>query len=75
MRLEELFGAVLDVPAASLTEESGPETVTEWDSFGHITLITAMEETYGVSFETDEIQKAKSLGDARDILRAKGVEV
>lgn len=75
VRLEDLFGAVLDVSPASLTDTSSPADVKTWDSFGHISLIAAMEETYGVAFKTTEIQATQSLGAARRLLRQKGVTV
>ena len=75
MVLEELIGSILEIPPTDLTNETGPQTVAVWDSFAHINIITALEEVYGVTLSTDEITSLKSLGDARKVLRAKGVEV
>lgn len=75
MQLEELFGAVLEVAPAQLSDETSQASLRGWDSMAHINLVTGLEEVYGVRFSTDEIQGLKSLGDARRMLRSKGVEV
>ena len=75
MTLEELIGAVLDVPAATLDNAVRQSDVPNWSSLAHINLVTALEETYGVSFTTDEIQTLTSVGAARQLLRGKGAAV
>jgi acyl carrier protein len=75
MRLEDLFASVLEVPESDLTDESGPNSVPNWDSFAQVALIAGMEEVYGVSLKIIEIQSIKSIGDARRILQCKGVKV
>jgi len=73
MRIEELFASVLNLPVTSLDDESSPATIKNWNSLGHLKLITAMEELYGVTFTSAEIRSIKSLGLARSILGTKGV--
>jgi acyl carrier protein len=72
MQLETLFATVLDIPTTNLDDQSSPKTVASWNSLGHLKLITAMEELYGVTFSSAEIRSLKSLGSARAILQAKG---
>ena len=41
-------------------EESGIEkleyqSIDNWDSIGHMTLMSAIEEAFGITFETDDI--------------------
>lgn len=73
--LEEFFSDVLEVAPSELHEESSQASLHSWDSLTHINIITGLEEIYGVSFSTKEIQSLKALGDARRLLREKGVEV
>jgi acyl carrier protein len=75
MSLEELFGSILDLDPASLTDTTQQAAIKAWDSMTHINLIAALEETYGVQFSTQEIQEIKSLGAARLLLRQKGAAV
>jgi len=41
--------------------------VEKWDSMGHLSLIVALEERFGIQFEDDEVVK---LGSLEAILRA-----
>ncbi|HWI60806.1 MAG TPA: acyl carrier protein [Symbiobacteriaceae bacterium] len=75
MSYEQLLSLVLDVPAEVLTDEVGREELGAWTSFAHINLITTLEEAYGVTFTTDEINRVKTVGEVRRALQAKGVAV
>ena len=72
MSIEELFASVLAVSPASLDDAASPATIKSWNSLGHLNLIAAMEDIYGVSFSSPEIRSIKSLGGARALLQAKG---
>ncbi|KAB8141150.1 acyl carrier protein [Chloroflexia bacterium SDU3-3] len=72
MNLEELFASVLNVPAETLSDDSCPATVRAWNSLGHLKLISAMEEIFGIAFSSAEIRGLKTLGGARALLQAKG---
>jgi acyl carrier protein len=74
--VDELFMLVaeaMDVPAESLTDDSSSETIAGWDSYASMSLIVLLEETYGISFEAEEINQLSSIGAIREVLRDKGV--
>ena len=73
--LHEVVARALSAKAASISDESSPETLRRWDSLRHLDLMTAIEDAYGVRFSTAEIMRAKSVGDIRSLLREKGVAV
>lgn len=73
MRLETLFADILGVEPADLSDASSPANVDGWDSLMGINLIMAMQEAYGVQFSTAEIERMQCLGDARQVLAARGV--
>jgi acyl carrier protein len=75
MTLEDIFGTVLEVPPAELRDDSSRDEISNWTSLAHITLVTALEEAYGVTFRTDEIPTIQTVGTARRLLRAKGIAV
>jgi acyl carrier protein len=75
MELEELFSAVLDVDATSISDGSGRDTLANWTSLAHIDLVTALEERYSVAFSTREIRELRSVGETRRLLLDKGVVV
>ena len=47
-------GGVLEVPAASIGEDSSTDTVPGWDSLRHMNLILALEEEFSVTIPDDE---------------------
>jgi acyl carrier protein len=73
--LHEVIARALNVPVASVSDQSNPDTLRRWDSLRHLDLMTAVEDTYGVQFSTAEIVSAKSVGDIRRLLHGKGLEV
>lgn len=45
----------LHCPRASLSAESAMYKDHGWDSFGHVSVIVALEKAYGVSISNDEV--------------------
>ncbi len=57
--LREILTSVLEVDAIS--DEDSSETIPSWDSVRHLSLIMAIEEHYGITFEADEISNLVSV--------------
>ena len=47
--------------------------IDEWDSIGHMTLISELEETFNISFDTDDIVNFSSYQEGKKILSKLGV--
>jgi acyl carrier protein len=73
--LHEIVARALRVPAASISDESSPETLRRWDSLNHLDLMTEIEEAYGVQFSTADMVRVRSVRQIRDLLREKGIDV
>lgn len=52
----------------NIKEDSGPDTIKEWDSLGHFNLINNIEEHYKVMLSTNDIFKIKSVKDILNII-------
>ncbi len=68
---ENLEAAVLEIaetcfqlPAATLTLEAKPDETRGWDSLGHLQLVAALEQRFGVALTTREILALDSLRSA-----------
>ena len=58
------FGVVsqaLRCPRDSLSMESGMYRDHGWDSFGHVNVVVALEEAYGISISNDEIMNLTTM--------------
>ncbi len=74
MSLESLIAAVLGVDEASLTDESGRATVTEWDSVAQLNVLSAIEETYEVMFSSVEMRELNTIRTIRAALKAQEID-
>lgn len=76
-RLERTFRACLrdddDAPPADLDAARRGETAG-WDSVGHLHLVAALEEEFGVELDIDDIVDLETFADARTILNRLGVD-
>lgn len=65
------------VQALNLKEEQLPElvyqSVKEWDSVGHMTLIAMIEDAFGIMMDTDDIIDLSSYEKGKEILSKYGV--
>ncbi len=73
--LLQIFADVLDVAPDTLTDDSSPDTVEQWDSLASMHLVAALEDTFNIQLSTKEIMKMYSIGLAREALKGKGVDV
>jgi acyl carrier protein len=70
--LTELFARVLGVPPKQLSDDSSPDSVSQWDSLKAMHLVSEIEETFEVELSTIEIMLMDSVGNARAVLKKKG---
>lgn len=56
-------------------EEFQFKITQEWDSIGHMILVTTLEETFGITIEPEEIIALSSFQNGLEILRSKGIEI
>ncbi len=73
-RLLEVFADGLGVPAQNLSDETNPDNTPQWDSLAAMQLVSLLEDSFDVRLKTGDIMKMRSIGIARAVLRAKGVE-
>jgi acyl carrier protein len=50
-------------PKLELTPDTLIQNIPNWDSFGHIQLVIALEEFSGVRFSSEQIDGFRTLGD------------
>lgn len=68
----QIVSATLSIASDNLHDGSGPSDVEVWDSLAHMRIISALEEEFKVSFETDEIIAMENVKSIRDVLSRKG---
>lgn len=72
-RLIGVFAEGLQLDATDLNDETSPQNTTQWDSLAAMTLVTLIEDTFGIRLSTRDIMRMNSIGAARSVLQSKGV--
>jgi acyl carrier protein len=72
-RLRAVIARAFDLKPDAVPGNASPETVAEWDSVGHINLVSEVEAEFGVRLATEEILAIKGVADLERLLAAKGV--
>lgn len=67
-KLEEIFKDLLDEDDFTLSESDSSETIREWDSLFHITLVASVEDEFKIRLATADIAGAKDVGALIDII-------
>ena len=66
--LEQLFRDVFGDDTIVLTEETTARDVAQWDSLGHVNLMFAIEERFGVRFRGNELAEFANVGELKRFL-------
>jgi len=67
-KLNEVFHDVFDNNDIVVTEQTNANDIEEWDSLIHITLISAVEDEFDVSFNMKTVVSMKNVGDMIDAI-------
>lgn len=62
---------IFDIPAPDLLPDTKLRELENWDSFGHIQFMIAIEEMAKVKFSTDEVQNVDTPGELMDLISRK----
>lgn len=74
-RLRTLVAGILRLPPEAVTAETAMATTDSWDSLRHMELIVAIEETFGIELDGDEIASMRSVAAVEAVLGRKGVSL
>lgn len=70
-KVTEIFKEVFDDDSLEITDETSAKDIEEWDSLMHITLISTMEEEFGISFKLKEVTSLENVGMTVDLIFSK----
>jgi acyl carrier protein len=70
-RVRENAADIFAVPLNSLTAESSPESIDNWDSVNHLSFILALEQEFDMVFEPSEITQMVTIERAARVIEDK----
>ena len=74
-KYQTIFIKSLSMDEKKFTENLKYNEIPEWDSIGHMTLISGLEEGFSVSMETDDIVDFSSFKKGIEILKKYNVNL
>jgi len=73
MTPEDVVSKTFGVGRSSITDATSNQSVADWDSLGHITLVLELESVYGVSFSPEEALEITNVAAIKKALERRGV--
>ena len=70
-KYKEVFIKSLSIKENDFNEELKYNEIPEWDSIGHMTLMSALEEEFKITLETDDIIDFSSFKKGKELLETK----
>jgi acyl carrier protein len=64
--VQKAFKAAFDVDPKQVTMDTSANDIPLWDSVGHLTLASNLEEVFGISLDVDELMEMENV---REIVR------
>ena len=74
-KYNKIFIDVLGVKEASLNEDFTFKSVPQWDSVAHLSLISELEDTFDIMFDSEDIQHYGSYENGKRILGKMGIKI
>ena len=68
--VRQTVAEVFAVDAESVNSETSAETLPAWDSMGHLNLILATEQRFGIMFDPEQVPKLTSVQALADAVAA-----
>ena len=68
-KYSEIFKSALNIGDDKLNENLKYNEIDEWDSIGHMTLISHLEDAFKFTMETDDVIDLSSFSKGKEILK------
>ena len=68
-KYQDIFIKSLDMDSKKFDENIKYNDIPEWDSIGHMTLMSGLEEGFGIAMDTDDIVDFSSYKKGIEILK------
>jgi acyl carrier protein len=70
-KVQTAFHSAFDIDPRTVTLDTTPDTVPAWDSMGHVTLASSLEQTFGLTFDVDDLMEMENVREICRIVQSK----
>ena len=74
-RVQKAFSGAFEVDPASITINTVPADIRAWDSMGHVTLASSLEQEFKLTFDVDELMEMENVREIVRIVQGKLVRL
>lgn len=71
LKVRGAFQHAFDIDPQTITIDTSPSDVPAWDSMGHVTLASNLEQTFGLSFDVDDLMEMENVKEICRVLQTK----
>jgi acyl carrier protein len=69
--VQGVFADLFQLPADAITRETSQPTLADWDSMQHLNVILALEETFALAFDPEDMERMTSVTAIAAVIRRK----
>ena len=70
-KVREAFKAAFDIDPHLVSMETSPSDIPGWDSVGHLSLASELEQAFEISLDVDELMEMESVSEIVRIIKTK----
>lgn len=67
-QLKEVFAKTFDIPVERVTDDLSYDSFAAWDSIAHMALIAAIDQTFKIMMDTEDVIDLNSFAKAKSLL-------
>jgi acyl carrier protein len=69
--VQKAFSSAFEVDPGSVTINTVPADIRAWDSMGHVTLASSLEQEFNLTFDVDELMEMENVREIVRIVQSK----
>jgi acyl carrier protein len=71
IKVQTAFKSAFDVDPQTISINTTPDDVAAWDSMGHVTLASSLEQEFGLTFDVDDLMEMENVKEICRIVQSK----
>lgn len=70
-KIRSAFKSAFDIDPQTVTLNTVPGDISAWDSMGHVTLASSLEQAFGLTFDVDDLMAMENVKEIHRIVQSK----
>jgi acyl carrier protein len=70
-KVRTAFKSAFDIDPQTITIDTVPSDVSSWDSMGHVTLASSLEQEFGMTFDVDDLMAMENVKEICRVVQSK----